>query len=160
MWPVTHTCRQRQVQRSIADRTNHCFRLKSAERKSSTRNSASMTDVDALAIPDWPGLAHQFTSKCGPKIDRLLENNARFDSHFDFSGAREMTLNEAAKARAAREIEAVTERRVTAASLARKFGALFEGLCKLAGPDGAAAIFEAAAACARHQDFGERQRAQ
>jgi hypothetical protein len=116
-----------------------------------------MTDAnDSLAIPDWPDVARQFASKCGPVIDRLLKDGQRFDPHFNFSDARGLTLTQAARARAVREVEVVIERRATATSVARKFGVLFEELCGLAGPDGAAKIFETVAECARLHDFGRR----
>jgi hypothetical protein len=104
---------------------------------------------DALAIPAWPELTRQFASKCGPAIDRLLEGSSRFEYHFDFGHAKAMTLGEAARARAIREVEAITERRTTAAAVARQFGALFEELCLLVGPDGAAKVFATVAECAR-----------
>jgi hypothetical protein len=113
-----------------------------------------MTDADqALAIPNWPGLARQFASKCGPEIDRLLQKSPRFDTGFNFGNAQEMTLSAAARARAVREIETVAERRETAASVANTLGGLFEELCNLVGADGAATIFATAAECARLPDF-------
>jgi hypothetical protein len=119
------------------------------------QGSAGMTDAnDPLAIPDWPDVARQFASKCGPVIDRLIEDSPQFDPHFTFGDAKAMTLTQAAKARAVREVEVVIERRATATSVARKFGVLFEELCDLVGPDGAAKIFETVAECARLHDFG------
>jgi hypothetical protein len=111
---------------------------------------------DALAIPDWPDLARQFASKCGPAIDQLLEDCPQFASHFNFSDAKALTLVHAARARAVREVEVVIERRATAASVARKFGGLFEELSNLVGPDGATKIFDVVAECARQGDFRQR----
>jgi hypothetical protein len=120
-----------------------------------------MTDADpAITIPNWPGLARQFASKCGPVIDRVLQDSPKFDAGFNFSDAQAMTLIAAARARAVNEIQTVTERRETAAAVANKLGALFEEICNLVSAQGAATIFKAAAECARHEDFRQGHGAQ
>lgn len=82
---------------------------------------------DRIAIPKWPALARQFASACEPEIDRVLQ-----------------------------DIEAA-EARAVAAQLALGVGVIFEKLYELVGQDGAAAVFERLAGCARSGVFGRRQ---